>query len=411
MNRKDLDIIRKLAGDYRGIAERPVQDERRKLWSEHNSLITTRPLVLTNFGIFNYWCKKLFGDDALECSDPVLRAAEQWLKINLFRWEIGDDHIFEPWLPLYPRCKGLPIWGVDFKATASDTEGGAFHLDPVLKTPEDMKVLRKPELKIDEKDLAARYEILHGAVGDLLEIEACRGPYLSSFSLDISTTICRLLGMENLMLYMYDEPGFMHELLAFLRDGILSVLNQNDHDGDVSLTGSVNQAEPYSNELPPIRPGTRNRKLKDIWCFCAAQEYSLVSPEFHDEFLLQYQLPVIHKYGLSAYGCCEDLTEKIEMLKQVKNLRRISVTPFADLEKSAARIGRDYVISWRPNPTDMVCCGFEPDRISRIIRDGLEKSRGCHIDITLKDIETVENEPYRLKKFVEIVRREIDRFS
>jgi hypothetical protein len=92
----------------------------------------------------------------------------------------------------------------------------------------------------------------------------------------------------------------------------------------------------------------------------------------HDEFLLQYQLPILRSFGLVAYGCCEDLTRKIDMLRQVPNLRHIAVTLVADVRRCAEQIGRDYVTSWRPNPTDMVCASWDEARIRRIVRDGME---------------------------------------
>ena len=46
----------------------------------------------------------------------------------------------------------------------------------------------------------------------------------------------------------------------------------------------------------------------------------------HEEFLFRYQLPIMEQAGLVAYGCCEDLTCKIDMLRQIPNLRRIAVS-------------------------------------------------------------------------------------
>jgi hypothetical protein len=128
----------------------------------------------------------------------------------------------------------------------------------------------------------------------------------------------------------------------------------------------------------------------------------------HDEFLLQYQLPILEHFGMVAYGCCEDLTRKIDMLRQIPNLRRIAVTPRADIAACAEQIGNDYVISWRPNPAEMVCCGFDEDRIRRITREGLEACRGLNVDITLKDIDTVQNDPSRLARWAAITREVID---
>ena len=62
------------------------------------------------------------------------------------------------------------------------------------------------------------------------------------------------------------------------------------------------------------------------------------------------------------------------------------------------------MISWRPNPADMVCCGFDEALIRRIIGNGLAACRGCRVHIHLKDVETVQGDPGRLKRWVRIVR-------
>ena len=70
----------------------------------------------------------------------------------------------------------------------------------------------------------------------------------------------------------------------------------------------------------------------------------------------------------------------------------------------AEQIEEDYVISWHPNPTDMGCCGFEPEHVRAVIRDGMEKMSSCHVDIVFKDVNTVEGQPGRLREWVRIVR-------
>ena len=54
----------------------------------------------------------------------------------------------------------------------------------------------------------------------------------------------------------------------------------------------------------------------------------------------------------------EDLTNKIDMLRTIPNLRRIAVSPFANVRRCAEQIGTDYVMSYRPSPADMVSYGF-----------------------------------------------------
>jgi len=131
----------------------------------------------------------------------------------------------------------------------------------------------------------------------------------------------------------------------------------------------------------------------------------------HDEFMYRYQMPILEHFGLVAYGCCEDLTNKIDMVRQLPNLRRIAVVPMADVAKSAELIGTDYVFSWRPNPADVMCCGFDRDRIRRIIREGMQAAKDCIVDITLKDVQTIEHEPWRLREWVRLVRDITDDYA
>jgi len=402
----EVQSLRDLAKRYLEICYKPEQQERRELWRRHNGLQATRPLVLVMYG--DSWCE--MPESELVCEDPLFRTQEMILKRALFQDTLGDDTIFEPWMDEW-ACYVLPPngrWGVEVQHHLSDMKGGAWQFNPPLKELSDIDKLVKPHHEIDEQATAAKMERLRDAVGDIIEVKSIRAPYYRSFRGDISTDLAQLRGLEQVMEDMYDNPAWLHQLLAFMRDAILAMYNDAERAGDWRLTDGNNQAMPYAAELPP--PGAHPEPVtcKQLWGFMASQELTLVSPAMFDEFMFQYQLPIMEKFGLTAYGCCEDLARKIDVLRRCKNLRRIAVTPVADVKKCAEQIGMDYVISWRPNPSLMVCNGWDPDRVRAVIRDGLEACKGQHVDITLKDVQTVENEPWRLKEWVKIVKEEID---
>jgi hypothetical protein len=147
---------------------------------------------------------------------------------------------------------------------------------------------------------------------------------------------------------------------------------------------------------------------KALWYFCASQEFAVIGPARFEEFMLRYQLPIISAFGLCAYGCCEDLSEKIESLRRIPNLRRIAVSPMADIRRCAEQIGKDYVFSYRPSPSDMVGYGLDEGRIRQLLREDLEACRHCRVDVTLKDVETVQGDPSRLSRWVAIAREVIE---
>jgi len=208
---------------------------------------------------------------------------------------------------------------------------------------------------------------------------------------------------------MYDHPEWLHSLISFMSEGVTATHAQAEKAGDWGRSSGMNQAMPYAEELAPPKANERGVKRFELWGYMAAQEFTLISPEMHDEFLLRYQVPILEQFGLSAYGCCEDLSRKIGILRKIRNLRRIAVAPLADIERCSEAIGLDYVMSYRPNPAEMVSCGFREDRIRTMIARALEVFNGQYFDITLKDVHTCEHDPQRLKRWVQIVREEIDR--
>lgn len=405
---RDIHALRELASQYAEIAFSEIQEERRRLWRAHMSLKPTRPPILATFGMWNVWCRETFRDEVMQCEDPFYRGFERWLRMQLLQYAVGDDSIQEPWITHQAAFAGgwRQLWGVEEGFTSAGVEGGAGRYDPPIKSWDDLAKLSIVHHEVDEEDTARRVAQLQEAFGDILPINVNRGCAYSGFMGDISTSLAGLRGLEQVMEDMYDAPRQLHRLLAFMRDGILAVQQEAEDAGAFSLTTQNNQAMTYAEEMEPPRPSSGPRKRRDLWEHCAAQEFTLISPAMHDEFLLQYQLPILRHWGLVAYGCCEDLTHKIAMLRQIPNLRQIGVTPLADVARCAEQIGPDYVFSWRPNPTDMVCYGFNEEKIRRIIGDGLRAARAhdCRAHIHLKDIETVEGEPDRLARWVRIVR-------
>jgi hypothetical protein len=405
---RDVQIIRDLAGQYAEIAARPIQDERRDLWRRHNSLERTRPLVYCRW--FATWHEHPWSK--LECEDPFWHPHERFLKQHIAQDSIGDDYVVEPWITQRATVLTPPEgpWGVRYNRIPSNVPGGAWKYDPPLKKLEDLDRLVEPHHVIDEQATARNFQRLQEAVGDILEVALDRSPAYTIWRADLSTDLGYLRELEQVMWDMSDNPEWLHRLLSFMSNGVLTVHEEAERAGDWRLCNHQNQAAPYAKELSDPRANGQPVTRDNLWAFCAAQEFALISPAMHYEFMFQYQFPILEHFGLVAYGCCEDLTHKIDYLRMLPNLRRIAVTPVADVARSAEQIQDDYVFSWRPNPSQMVCCGFDPDLIRKIVREAMEASKGCHVDITLKDVQTVENDLGRLKQWVTIVRDIADEY-
>lgn len=399
----DITILRDLAQRYLEICHDPIQETRRDLWRRHNSLQPTPPPIYVRAFA---WCE--MPQSHCLCQDPFYRHYEDRFRQALFHSTLGDDFIFEPWVTVDAAwiTPDGGLWGVPVVWQGREY-GRAGVWEAPLKEPEDIRRLVKPHHAIDEEETARRAAKLYDAIGDLLPICVDRAPIYRMWNADISTRLAELRGLEQLMWDMMDRPAWLHELLTFMRDGILQVHQEAEEAGDWTLCAHQNQAMPYALELPdPAADGlpvTRN----ELWGYCASQETTAVGPALFDEFMLRYQIPIMEPFGLIAYGCCEDLTPKIALLRQIPNLRRIAVAPAADVARCAEQIGDEYVLSYRPSPADMVAYGLNAERIREILRRDLEACRGCYVDITLKDVETVQGDPQRIRKWVEITRQVI----
>jgi len=405
MSSGDIERLRDLTKRYLEICHTDEQQRRRDLWRRHNSLQYTRPPIYVRA-----FAWREMPECRSTCQDPFYRPYEDVLRQSLFRATFDDDFVFEPWVMVRAAVITPPegLWGLPVLWSDPSDPRGSRAMIPTIVSPEDAQRMVAPHHSIDEGETERRASRLADAIGDLITIEVDRKPAYHMWGGDISTQIARLRGLDQLMLDMIDRPEWLHQVLAFMRDGIIRTHEEAEGAGDWSLASHQNQAMPYSLELDDPAPNSPGVTRDRLWYFCASQETTLVGPRMFDEFMLQYQIPIMAPFGLTAYGCCEDLTHKISLLRQIPNLRRIAVAPAANVAACAEQIGTDYVFSYRPSPTDHVGYGFDPERVRAMLREDLMACRHCHVDVTLKDVETVQGDRDRVRTWVRVCREVID---
>jgi hypothetical protein len=145
-----------------------------------------------------------------------------------------------------------------------------------------------------------------------------------------------------------------------------------------------------------------------MWEFSESQETVGVSPQMFAEFVFPYQLPILERFGLTCYGCCEPPYKRWHIVQQIPNLRRVSVSPWADLARMAEMLGDRYIYSMKPRPTDLAMDGFDEDRIRAELREALRVTRDCWVEVIMKDNQTIRNDPQRMIRWVQIAREEAE---
>jgi hypothetical protein len=211
---------------------------------------------------------------------------------------------------------------------------------------------------------------------------------------------------------LHEEPEIIHRLMAFLRDGTMAILDFLEKEGLLTLNNEDDYVGSggygWTKQLP-AKGFDGHVRLKDLWGSAEAQEFTVVSPAMYEEFVFPYQLPLLERFGLACYGCCEPLHDRWHIVKRIPNLRRVSVSPWCNREKMVEYLGNKYIYSLKPNPSALAQNHFDGDAIRADIADTLDKAKGCHVEVFMKDTHTIGNDPSRVINWVRIVREEIDK--
>ena len=409
---KDLHILRQLAGEYAELAMTDFNLAVPNRYRDLNSLRSdVRPPVLAfeePWGEFDHEELKL------RCVDERSRALENHLRREIFKVRHHrGDYAIKPYAEaqVVLNDSGYGFTVNDQRTIESLTGSSISAHSYVDQLPDEsaLENFRMPEITINQEQTDANVALVSEVFNGLLKVrKAGKTLYMASWDV-----IPRLHGVQNCMFDLYDRPEFMHAVIDMFT---------RVHEHELTRYEELNvlETDPYylhctpacTWDLPVKDIDRDNITAKDVWCRSMAQIFSMVSPDMHDEFDLQYTQRLFDRCGLGYYGCCEPLHTKIPQLRErFKNLRRISITPWADPDIAADQIGSDYVMSYKCNPA-FVASGkldVEPARaeVERVLEACHRNHTPC--EFILKDVSTVSGRADVLTEWVDMVNECIDR--
>jgi hypothetical protein len=403
---KERQVIRDVAKRIAEIAAMPEQAEKVRLWTACNDLRPERAMVYADpqggwEDCNNAWVR-------LECESDDARWLESCLRNRLVRHEhIPDDFpILDTFtVPMEASGDGYNDYGFDLVTTDSTEAGGAYHIEPVIQKLEDMGGLhfRPVELHPERRDRKAA--LAEELIGDILKVSPIGRTY---WRYGLSRVLIHMVGLSNMMLDMYDKPELIHKLMAFLRDDFMRELDLYESQNAIGLNNSptdVNGAGGLAptSDLPGPGFDPNHVRLKDCFCWGESQETVGVGPKQFDEFVLEYQIPLMNRFGLVDYGCCESLDYKLDLLiAKVPHMRWVAVAPWANRKMCAEKIGDKYVYVYKPNPSRVCAPSAEWDAAELDIRETLDIAKGCPVHIVMKDTKTFCEQPERITKWSEM---------
>ena len=286
---------------------------------------------------------------------------------------------------------------------------GAFHTAPPLRERRDLAKLRVPELRLNRATSDLWLRVAEDTLGDLLTVRR-RGCFWTIIG-GLPVTAVQLRGMEALWLDLCDAPEWVREFLAVLARAHHEMLDALERENVLALN---NEAEwvgtgglGYSDELPAPGFDPARVRLGDLWGGLQAQDLVGLSPRMFADFFYPVIAPVLARFGLAHFGCCEPLDGWLPTLMQSPNLRRVSISPWANVRRCAEQLRDRYVMCYKPLPTPLTTETMDEAALLRTYTDAFRATRehGCHVEIMAKDLHTVRHDPQRLRRWVAVARR------
>ena len=422
INEREVQSLRRLAARWMEHANRPVMKDRRRQWQAIKDLAAEKPMILVETCMLSDY----IGKDELISEDPYIRNIEKSLyEIVRHADEIGDDIVVEPYFRI-PWVLELSDPGVPITAHHATTPGGSdlgYSYNFAIQSEEDYRKLHFRSRRVNRVESLHKKELLENIFGDILPVrlggydcffqDTGYHPWLGNLYGGLTMELFKLIGNDNLLTWVYDNPSLLHKLMAFIRD------DRKDHLQFMEKEGLLYQNKDtwfpcpgsygFVADLPPADPGRGNVRLSDCWCWTDSQESAPISPTMFNEFFLPYMSEVTKPFGLTYYGCCEAIHDRFPYVeKAIHNLRAVSVSGWSNFFAMGEMLGKKYVYSRKPTPTYI--SGAHPywDLLKKDVTDTLAAARNCNLEFCFRDIYTINGDRPRLARWVEMTRAILD---
>ncbi|MBC7961292.1 MAG: hypothetical protein H7X94_15650 [Vallitaleaceae bacterium] len=400
---RSIQTLRQLAKIYYNLAIQERNIERLHLHRNVNDLKSTRPVVLLNE---IPWVEMNIDHQlTLVCEDPVLREVEDFLRKTIFQYKyFPADMVLKPYLPIrkiidHGDCGILVAEEIIRPKDGNHIVSHEYH--DQLATEEAVDLIKLPKITYLKEETLRRYHLVGEVLGDILPVKLMGVDCLYVTTWD---EVAMFRGVTPLLFDLVDRPEFTHKIIRKLTDIHIHKLNAYEELGLFEADPLELHCTPTANSyLKPFdEEGFVTRK--NVWGRGAAQILASASGEMRREFDIAYMKETVGQCGLVYYGCCEPLDKMIDVVEEIPNLRKISITPWADVDVASEIIGSRYVLSSKPNPAAVAFSQLNEKALREELSKILDASKRnhCHTDIVLKDISSCHHNPENIFKWEKI---------
>jgi hypothetical protein len=413
---KEVQSLRRLASRWMEHASSPVMGERRRQWKAVKDLAAAKPMILVETCMLPDY----IGADELLCVDPFVRNIEKSLyEIVRHADEIGDDIVVEPWFRI-PWVLEISDYGVPIEAHHAVTSSGsdlAYSFNFGVQSARDAERLHLRNRCVNRRESFHQKELLEDIFGDILPVrlggfdhfdpDPGYRPWLGNLYGGLTMDLFKLIGNDNLLTWVYDQPNLLHSIMKVIREDRQAHFKFMEREGLLYQNTDTWMPCPgsygYVSDLP--EPADGQVRLKDCWCWTESQESAPISPAMFEEFFLPSIAEVTRPFGLTYYGCCEAVHDRFERIqKAIPNLRAVSVSGWSNLFRMGELLGKKYVYSRKPTPAYISGANPDWDLLKKDVRDTLDGAKSCSLEFCFRDIYTINGDRPRLARWVRMTR-------
>lgn len=405
----EKDILRRLASEIATIASLPVHREKSMLWQKMNDLQQERPMVWVNE---IPWHEMNVNDElTLLTNHSWARDLEKSLRRTIYQWKhLPCDMVVNDYLecPIVYHTTDFGILeDVDTAVTDAANDIYSRHFNIQIREPEDIEKIKLPKISYLEKATQYSLDTMNDIFSGIIPVKKVGQTHIWYTPWDF---LIRWWGIEEAMIDMYMRPDMVHAAYEKLVDAWMCELDQFETQNLLSLdcnnTRIGSGGYGYTSFLPgPGFSGDHVRPI-NMWGCSNAQIFSSVSPEMHWEFALEHDKRWLNRFGLIYYGCCEPLDLKVDILSRIPNLRKVSISPWANTSRAVEGFGDKYVLSRKPAPSIFI--DWNASEARKQLNDFKKAANGCNIEFIMKDISTVKYQPQKLWEWAEIAMKVVN---
>lgn len=400
VSNKDKAVLRELAEKQIEYAKSPAMEKLKQEWLLHNTFRGNRPMIHIELGSF----ENEIIPGLLKCEGKTARSIETNIYRNIINHEkFADDFPVKDYYAVHYDLS-FKLFDLDIKIEYADN-GLGHHFVPVISNlKNEFYKLKKSVFEIDKIKTQKNIDYINEIFGDVLPAKL-EGMCLYAVP---TQKIVHFMGMENMLFSIYDFPDEYKEIMDLIAEEYLAYFNFLESNNAIMPTTKFETLAQGSWCCTDELPETKEKFIStDVWGFMDSQETVGISADMFEEFIFPCYIKIAQRYGLLSYGCCEPIDPFWDKcISKLPNLRKASISPWCNEEYMGERLrGKKIIYHRKPSPNYLgVGENLDEDAVTKHMDRTLEAACGCSLEITQRDVLTVNNDPFKVKRYVEIIR-------